>query len=282
MRELALFAGAGGGLLGSHLLGWRTRCAVEIDAYARSVLFARQLDGALERFPLWDDVRTFDGRPWRGTIDVVSGGFPCQDVSAAGRGAGLAGSRSGLWYEMQRIIGEVRPRFVFAENSPNLRTRGLGTVVKGLAGLGYDARWCVLGARHVGAPHKRDRMWVLAADTEREGVRLQPGRFCGEIREETPKPIDHGQGRILADPTEARFMDGSEPEQSETESPRLDVGSGTAIGAGSGRSPWEAEPGLGRVADGVADRVDRLKSIGNGQVPAVVALAWRTLSAGLV
>lgn len=89
MNELALFAGAGGGLLGGSQLGWRTRCAVEIDPYARKCLLARQRDGCFERFPIWDDVKTFNGSHWRGSIDIVSGGFPCQDISSAGRGGGL-------------------------------------------------------------------------------------------------------------------------------------------------------------------------------------------------
>ena len=140
LNELALFAGAGGGILGGHLLGWRTVCAVECNAYAASVLVARQNDGTLAPFPIWDDVCTFDGRPWRGRVDVLSGGFPCQDISSAGQGAGIDGARSGLWAEMARIIGEVRPRFVLVENSPMLTSRGLGRVLGDLAALGYDAR----------------------------------------------------------------------------------------------------------------------------------------------
>jgi len=128
MNELALFAGAGGGLLGAKLIGWRTICAVEIEEYPRHVLLARQDDGTLHPFPIWDDVRTFDGKPWRGLVDVVTGGFPCQDISVAGSGDGLDGERSGLWTEMRRIIGEVRPLYVFVENSPMLTSRGLGRV----------------------------------------------------------------------------------------------------------------------------------------------------------
>ena len=164
MRELALFAGAGGGILGGRLLGWRCVCAVEWDKYAASVLLARQDDGCLEPFPVWDDVQTFDGRPWRGCVDVVSGGFPCQDISAAGKGVGIEGSRSGMWKHMARIVGEVRPRFVWVENSPMLVGRGLGLVLADLAALGYDARWGVVGACDAGAPHRRERIWVLAAD----------------------------------------------------------------------------------------------------------------------
>jgi hypothetical protein len=153
MNELALFAGAGGGILGGHLLGWRTVCAVEWEPYAASVLAARQNDGVLPPFPIWDDVQSFDGRPWRGSVDVVSGGFPCQDISVAGKGAGIDGARSGMWGHMARIVGEVRPRFVFVENSPALVTRGLGRVLGDLAALGYDCRWTVLGAADVGALH---------------------------------------------------------------------------------------------------------------------------------
>jgi DNA (cytosine-5)-methyltransferase 1 len=158
VNELALFAGAGGGILGGTLLGWRTVCAVEFDPYARDVLVARQNDGCLPPFPIWDDVRTFDGRPWRGVVDVVSGGFPCQDISAAGKGAGIGGARSGLWREMARIVGEVRPRFVWVENSPMLVGRGLGLVLLDLAALGFSARWGVVGACDAGAPHQRENL----------------------------------------------------------------------------------------------------------------------------
>jgi site-specific DNA-cytosine methylase len=162
MNELALFAGAGGGILGGHLLGWRTVCAVEWEAYPASVLCARQNDGILPPFPIWDDVQTFDGRPWRGIVDVISGGFPCQDISAAGKGTGIDGERSGMWGEMARVICEVRPRFVFVENSPMLTSRGLGRVLGDLASMGFDARWGVLGAADVGANHQRDRIWIVA------------------------------------------------------------------------------------------------------------------------
>lgn len=162
MNELALFAGAGGGILGGTLLGWRTVCAVERDAYAAAILAQRQNDGLLQAFPIWSDVETFDGRPWQGIVDVVSGGFPCQDISAAGKGAGITGERSGLWSEMARIIGEVRPRYVFVENSPLLVRRGLTRVLGDLAKMGFDARWGIVGAADAGAPHIRKRIWIVA------------------------------------------------------------------------------------------------------------------------
>lgn len=175
MRELALFAGGGGGILGGKLLGWRTVCAVEVAPYCRSILLARQRDGMLDPFPIWDDVRTFDGRAWRGAVDVVSGGFPCQDISTAGKGAGIDGERSGLWGEMARIIREVRPRFAFVENSPTLTSRGLHRVLGDLAEMGMDARWGVLGADDCGAHHQRKRIWILA-NAMRHGCEPDYGR----------------------------------------------------------------------------------------------------------
>ena len=141
MNELALFAGSGGGILAGQLLGWRTVCAVERDAYPAAVLAQRQNDGLLEAFPIWSDVTTFNGKPWRGIVDVISGGFPCQDISVAGQGAGIDGERSGLWSEFARVIREVRPEIVFVENSPMLTSRGLGRVLGDLAEMGYDAEW---------------------------------------------------------------------------------------------------------------------------------------------
>ncbi len=384
MNELALFAGAGGGILGGKLLGWTTVCAVEWEAYPASVLIARQNEGVLPPFPIWDDVRTFDGRPWRGRVDVVSGGFPCQDISAAGKGAGIDGERSGMWAHMARIVREVGPRYVFVENSPMLTSRGLGRVLGDLAAMGYDAQWGVLGAVDAGAPHKRDRIWIVAnsnsgrrwktrkcgrleeirtgwsdkrmpatqsssdvADTEskqdnRRGRRdLDNTACCGEGgdtatcsgRENVPNPLCDGSQRCRQDRNTAgqaglRSGTRSDKEQcvcnatgeglqngrgaqvgepgaieelkrsgcvdvSDTDgtgSQRLhetgcDVQSSSErvyaepTGACSGSGTWWAvEPDVGRVAHGVASRVDRLKAIGNGQVPIVAALAWRILS----
>lgn len=237
MRELALFAGAGCGILGGHLLGWRTVCAVEREPYPASVLAQRQNDGILPPFPIWDDVRTFDGRPWRGSVDVVSGGFPCQDISIAGKGDGLDGERSGLWSEMARIVGEVQPLFVYVENSPMLASRGLGRVLGDLAALGFDAEWGVVSAADTGAPHLRERIWILA------------NRLCQGLprdRKESPGADWQQVGRVPA--------------------------------AGN---RWPAEPSVGRVAHGVAGRVDRIKAIGNGQVPRVAARAFQELWARL-
>lgn len=268
MRELALFAGAGGGILGGKLLGWRTVCAVEIDGYARSVLVARQNDGSIGPFPIWDDVRTFDGKPWRGSVDLVSGGFPCQDISIAGKGAGITGARSGLWREMARIIREVGPSFVFIENSPMLVHRGLDAVLRDLAEMGFNVRWCCLGAADAGAPHKRERIWILAnAKSGRQPMRR---RTQGKGRHAL-------WGNLSPKGKQVRHADRQGLEIGESQSDDHGSEQPTVERAGW----WESEPKLGRVAHGVADRVDRLKCIGNGQVPAVVKLAWETLTADL-
>jgi site-specific DNA-cytosine methylase len=161
LNTFHLFAGAGGGILADLLLGHNPIGACEIEPYPREVLLQRQRDGILPEFPIWDDICTLDGRPWRGKVSILHGGFPCQDISAQGANhgekLGINGDRSGLWSEYLRIIKEMRPEFVFAENSPLLRTRGLGTVLTGLATLGYDAKWCRLGGGAVGADHKRER-----------------------------------------------------------------------------------------------------------------------------
>lgn len=242
LRELALFAGAGGGILGGKLLGWRTVCAVEIEPYPAGVLVARQNDGSLPPFPIWDDVRTFDGKPWKGLVDVVSGGFPCQDISVAGKGAGIEGERSGLWREFARIIGEVRPSYVLVENSPALTFRGLGRVLADLAKLGYDANWGVLGVGDAGGLHQRNRIWIIAFANNREKrmpvfqpkkIHRQPSfSWCQNVR-----GIEDLRNR-----------------------------------------PDLYGPTILRNYDGIPGAVDRVAACGNAQHPAVVKLAWETLS----
>lgn len=162
MRELALFAGGGGGILGAKLLGWRTVCAIEIDPIARGVLLDRQRDDLFPPFPIWDDVRTFDGRPWAGEIDVITAGFPCQGISLAGKGEGLEDERSGLWAHAARIIDEVGPGFILIENSGSLKGRGLRRVLGDLARMGFNAEWGTFTACAAGAPHVRRRLFLLA------------------------------------------------------------------------------------------------------------------------
>ena len=244
LRELALFAGAGGGILGGHLLGWRTVCAVEINPYAASVLCARQNDSILPPFPVWDDICTFDGKLWRGIVDVISGGFPCQDISVAGKGAGITGERSGLWREMARIIGEVRPRYVLVENSPVLVAQRLGTVLGDLTKMGYDARWGVIGAAAVGSICEGERIWIVAS--EADSAMLEGVDFYKNIE---PYPEESRRWQYTR-----------------------------AISAMLSQDDYTR---IKRNANDVAAGMDRLKAIGNGQNPYLAQLAWETLGGGI-
>nr|WP_242486398.1 DNA cytosine methyltransferase [Pseudomonas sp. TH03] len=251
-------------------MGWRTVCAVERDAYAAQILAQRQTDGLLPTFPIWSDVCSFDGRRWRGIIDVVSGGFPCQDISAAGNGTGINGARSGLWREMARIISEVRPELVYLENSPLLVGRGLALVLGELAEMGYDAQWCIVSASDVGAPHKRDRTWLVAYSNEIG----RSGRHWESRTKRWVKP-ENCSRTDLADAGSKygeRFVACRSDAQVRCRPLERSTGP-----CGNGFRRWPAEPGMGRVADGVAHRMDRLKALGNGQVPRVAARAFDLL-----
>ena len=305
MNELALFAGIGGGVLGGKLLGWRTICAVEWEAYPSSVLCARQNEGLLPPFPIWSDICSFDGKPWRGIVDIISGGFPCTDISIAGKGEGLDGDESSMWYEMARVVGEVRPRFVFVENSPMLTLRGGVRVIADLTSMGYDSKWMVMGAADVGAPHQRDRIWILATDTnyeprcpeqEREHQRTQKpwGSSQWTMESSVPYPERMGwEARTDVQGVDGDWQTSGEPSdlhQTQSDQVGDTQSSGfppRAVGQKQGQ-PWRAsigsaqwwqiEPPVGRVAHGLPDRVDRLIACGNGQVPLCAATAWRILN----
>jgi DNA (cytosine-5)-methyltransferase 1 len=222
VNELALFAGAGGGILGGHLLGWRTVCAVEWEQYPASVLVARQNDGILPPFPIWDDVQTFDGKPWKGIVDVVSGGFPCQAYSKAAAGRNSADD---LWPQMRRIVADVAPVYVFAENVSRV---AIDQAADDCESMGYKTKAISLSAKDLGADHIRERFWLLAHANDN-------GKLLRPLNAKT---------RWLQD---------------------------------LGKSIWKDYPEPLRVAHGVAARVDRLKAIGNGQVPLCAATAWELL-----
>ena len=237
IRVLSLFSGVGGLDLGVRMaLPSRVVCYVEGEAYACAVLAHQMEEARLDAAPIWSDVTTFDGKPWRGRVDLIAGGFPCQDLSVAGKRAGIReGKRSGLWSEFARIIGEVEPRFVFVENVRGLAGDGLGVVLSDLADLGFDAEWLCLRASEVGAPHRRERIFVLAY---RDGGRLSIER----------EPVPSGE----------RSAPWHEPDRCGGEG--SEVGNPPGIGRGEGRAEHgirsggrsPAEPG-GEVADASHD-----------------------------
>ena len=218
----------------------------ENDRYAQAVLLSKMHNNQLERAPIWDDIRTLHGSMLE-KIDIIFGGFPCQDISVAGNGKGLEGKRSGLFFEVLRLAKEIKPTFIFLENVPAIRIRGAARVGKELAACGYDCRWHTLSAQEVGANHKRERWFLLAANTSDSGfgsIFQQIEKFGSQKKANT-----WSNGKIQ--PMANRLND---------------------------TKWWSVEPNVGRVADGVAARVDRLKAIGNGQVPLCAATAWRWLN----
>jgi DNA (cytosine-5)-methyltransferase 1 len=227
VNVLSLCTGGAGLDLGARLAGLaaRTVCYVEIESYACEVLARRMEEARLDPAPVWTDLRTFDGRPWRGSVDLVVAGFPCTDISNAGLRAGIEGEHSGLWFEVARIVREVGPGYVFLENVPPLVVRGLDRVLGELAEGGWDAEWDLFSAAEVGAPHVRERFFLLArhvSNADGRELRFEPERDQRQgRRERTPErrhseprsvveELAHSDGERLREPGSAR------PESGET------------------------------------------------------------------
>lgn len=312
----------------------RTVCYVERDEYCQRLLRQRMLDGWLQPAPIWDDIKTFDGRPWRGLVDFLFGGIPCQPHSIAGKRAGGSDERD-LWPDFWRVVCEVGPGVVLVENVPGLLSSDggamFGSILGDLAAGGYDAEWDCIPAAAVGAPHRRDRVWLVAyarsapdgqqhshegerrdlpqpdpqlanADSRR---RASAEHDAGGDREGGPEGADGAPGSesAMADPQVQSIWSGlctseqagqrgrrpcdggSEGALPVTIGQRLEKWEGLAGDAGAQQPAverggdaagpagwWELGPDVDRVADGVAARVDRLRTIGNGWVPQVAAV----------
>lgn len=279
MRELSLFTGTGGGVLASRLLGWRTIGYVEFNDYRQRLLRQRIDDGCLDRAPLFGDIRAFlrDGyaESYSGLVDVVSAGFPCQPFSVAGKQLGEDDERN-MWPETIECLRVVRPRWALLENVSGLFAHEYArTIFRELAESGFDAAWRVLSAAELGAPHKRDRVWIVAHANEEHRA---AGRLHAGSRAE-------GEGATLAAWARSTTAHADQAGREESDAAAIPAGAGSPAGmaAAPGRTAWwQAEPGMGRVADGVAHGVDRLEATGDGQVPAVAAAAWQILSGELM
>lgn len=220
----------------------------EIEKYAQAILISRMDDESIPFAPIWNDVTTLDGTKFNGLVDIIYGGFPCQDISVAGKGAGLEGKRSGLFYEVIRLCKEASPQFIFLENVPAIRTRGSIEVAEALAVIGYDCRFGVISAAEVGANHKRERWFCLASKRDLAHTRSEKLERHFQIisgaretisNEAVAKPCNH-YGIFRED-------------------------------------HWQAEPSVGRVVDGVANWSHRIKALGNGVVPLQVKTAFEKL-----
>ena len=245
----------------------------EIEPYCQAVLKKHWPD-----VPTFKDITKLVGSDIEaiGGCDVICGGFPCQDISAAGKGAGLQGERSGLWKEYARLISELKPRWVIVENVAALRSRGLGTVLRDLAALGYDAEWHCIPASAIGALHRRDRMWIVAYPN---GTRYGSAQFEPENFRSTPNwtrrtsalnsARANTNARQLAPSDNARLQNGDC--QQILEAARL------ATFVRCSRSFWEIESSVGRVVDGFPGRVDRIKSLGNAVVPQIPEMIGKAI-----
>jgi DNA (cytosine-5)-methyltransferase 1 len=272
----------------------RTVAFCEIDPYCRAVL-AKHWPGV----PIHDDVRTLTGAQV-GSVDVICGGFPCQDVSLAGARAGLGAERSGLWSEYARLIRDLRPRYAVVENTPGLLSLGMGTVLGDLAEVGYDAEWHCIPASAVGADHQRDRVWIIAHPN---GTRVQSyvkrgrkpctakvGQDAADTygtRELQPERFEQKQRRRTSDSSEAHdaYPDSARYEGvGETGTESAHVGNfGAWIRSSfdparciSGEH-WNHKPVLGRGVHGIPNRLDRIGALGNAVVPQIVEIIGRAI-----
>jgi DNA (cytosine-5)-methyltransferase 1 len=257
---------------------------------------------------MFDDVSNLKGKDIEEKIDVICGGFPCQDISLAGKGAGLAGKRSGLWSEFHRLIEEIRPKYAIIENVSALRSRGLDQVLRALSEIGYDAEWHCITAASVGAPHRRDRIWIVAHTRHRGRGNLRASKERDNQKSQRSTNTDSLSGSSeqylsVAHADDVRSSRGNETgirenlekawsqftggssigyswEMADTDDKGLqgDVGERKAGTQGeserhtSERGWWATEPDVGRVANGIPGRVDRLKQLGNAVVPQIPQL----------
>jgi DNA (cytosine-5)-methyltransferase 1 len=310
LRHLDLFSGIGGFSLGLERTGgFETVGFCDNDKKTHLVLKKHW-----PNVPIYDDVSTLKGSDL-GTIDIITGGFPCQDLSVAGKGAGLAGARSGLWFEFHRLIKETQPKWVIAENVAVLRSRGLDQVLRSLDEIGYDAEWHCIPASAVGAPHRRDRIWIVAysngcleanggkctdfkrkgdgggveqggsGQDDRQGC-FRGSRGCSkddvahtdskwQLQQEGIEQNQRGRScnSSIQKPVAYSGSEGLERLRIRTLStePQESVSSrcGSIVRSVTNSDFWKTEPQLGRVADGIPNRMDRLKQLGNSLVPQI-------------
>ena len=271
MNGLDLFSGIGGITLG--LSGWvRPIAYCEIEPYCQSILLQRMQEGNLPKAPIWDDIRTLPANELP-AIDIIYGGFPCQDISVAGAQKGLEGERSGLFFEILRIIDETKAPFIFLENVPNIRTKGAERVCKELAERGYDCRWCNLSAADVGARHKRER-WFLLGYAKHDGLDASEKSgsigqaVCNDKERENKAGESEGANtpRVLAHSNSERLEGQCKPERIQQKYPYISNACG-----------WTIEPDVGRVVTRLPNRTHRIKALGNAVVPLQVRTAFKIL-----
>lgn len=263
LNGLDLFSGIGG--LTEALAPWvHTVGYCENDQYAQSVLLSRMGNGDLPSAAIWDDVQTLSSETIGAPIDIVFGGFPCQDISCAGHGIGLEGKRSGLFFEIIRLVRELRPRFVFLENVPAITLRGLDRILLEITALGYDSRWTIVSAAEVGACHLRERWFLLAHSNSNRGRLQSVSRSeCGN----TLFASSYGETQYVGNSP----FSGRERANGEN-------GIATQKLAQPARfNGWKSEPTVRGRAHGIQHRRDRLRVLGNAVVPMQARKAFMIL-----
>ncbi len=275
LRLLDLFSGIGGFSLGLERSGaFRTVAFCEIEEFPRRVLAKHWPE-----VPCYHDIRELTAERLAAdgiAVDAICGGFPCQDVSVAGRRAGLDGERSGLWSEYRRLIGKLRPGVIIVENTPGLLSLGMGTVLGDLAAIGYDAEWECIPANRVGAPHERDRVWIIA----------YPYKDGLQEREHVAGTCGEASGRQQAGCSPDGMDSPAEP--ADTEPWQFTLGRtagrvGRFIQSVPRKRAWPitSQPVLDRGADGVSHRLDRLRCLGNAVVPQIPEMIGRAIARAL-
>ena len=287
LNGLDLFSGIGG--LSIALSEWvRPMAYCEIDPYCQGVLLNRMAQGELTTSPICDDIRELRGDQICELCDIIYGGFPCQDISVAGNGKGLDGERSGLFWEIVRLSKEIKPTFIFLENVPAITSRGGTTVVRALAEMGYDCRWCVISAASIGALHRRER-WFLLAYAKHDGSHGVEKRRSTE--EAIPNYQEGKNEAFESKGVHQSRMLATKPFPNSS-SMRCDEGSGERVHsewhAGINEEPpndsgkilnyWEnTEPPVCGIPNGIPNRVDRIRALGNAVVPSQAKEAFKIL-----
>jgi len=281
---LDLFSGIGGFRLGAEWaeMKFENELHSDIEEFANKV-YAKHFPNSIQL----GDVAKINGHQLKkqyGNEWIITGGFPCQDISLAGKGAGLSGSRSGLWFEMQRIIGELQPRYAIMENVPALTFRGLDRVLGSLADIGYDAEWTVISARDIGAPHLRKRIWIIAYPSKQQSTvcdsepseqgQIEFGRMGSKDELPNTDEIRH-DGRHSKGDCKPKGTDWNEKVRCENWSlPQM-------VQANNGHLQWQRtfEPEFVRVVDGIPNQLDRIGACGNSIVPQIAELIFRLCEA---
>lgn len=287
LRGIALCAGVGGLELGLHIAEprYRTVCFVEREAFAAANLVARMEDQTLDYAPIWDDVKSFDGRPWRDRVHILTGGYPCQPFSFAGRRRGRHDPRH-LWPDIARIVDEVRPRFCFFENVDGHLNLGASKVIEDLRKMGYGVKAGLFSALEVGAPHLRKRLFILAYADD---LSLLQSDSTGAVADRVEASGRSRTGGLASSPREGREVvdfdvaSGDQLERAPDRRDQLPLFPPAPFEVGRWgeilkRRP-DLQPELFGLDHGLANRVDRSHAAGNGVVSLAAARAWRTLVA---